>query len=193
MILLVGLGNPGAEYKHTRHNAGFKALDAITGHYGFSKAQKKFHGELSEGEVARQKLLALKPMTMMNRSGVAVQEAVRFFKIPLSNVIVFYDELDLVPGKVRVKIGGSDGGHNGIKSLDSHVSKEYVRVRIGIGHPGHKDQVHDYVLSNFSKPEKAINEATCAAIVEALPLLLKEDREGFMTKVALLAPVEKNK
>ncbi|MHC5652537.1 aminoacyl-tRNA hydrolase [Stappia sp. ICDLI1TA098] len=152
MRLIVGLGNPGAKYSRNRHNIGFLAVDAIHEHNaGFSPWRGRFHAEVSEGLLAGEKVLLMKPQTFMNDSGRAVGEAARFFKISPADVLVLYDELDLVPGKVRVKTGGGSGGHNGIRSIDAHLGKDYVRVRLGIGHPGHKDRVIGYVLGDFAK------------------------------------------
>lgn len=186
MLLIIGLGNPGKEYKETRHNAGFLAIDEIAEKFSFSAPQSKFHGEFLQGEVGDTKICALKPQTFMNKSGISVSEAANFYKIKPENVIVFYDELDLVPGKLRVKQGGGAGGHNGIKSIDSHLGNNYWRVRIGIGHPGDKDMVSKYVLSKFTNKEKEVINSSINALAEAFPLLAEGETEKFMTKVALL-------
>ncbi len=185
MLLIVGLGNPGAEYKDTRHNVGFMAVDEIADKYSLSGPKKRFHGQVYEGEIGDTKVLVLKPQTFMNKSGSSVAEAASFYKVPTENVIVFYDELDLIPGKLRVKKAGSDGGHNGIKSLDSHIGKDYWRVRVGIGHPGHKDAVTGYVLSKFKSGDKKIIKSVIGGIAEAFPLLAEGEKDKFMTKVAL--------
>lgn len=188
MLLLVGLGNPGRDYAGHRHNIGFMALDHLARAYGFPSFREKFQGELAEGEVAGEKALAFKPKTYMNESGRAVGEAARFFKIPPERIFVFYDELDLSPGKVRVKFGGGAAGHNGIRSIDSHLGPDFWRIRLGIGHPGHRDKVTGHVLKNFAKEDKVWLDSLLDALAENLPLLAAGDGEGFMTKVALLAP-----
>lgn len=152
-LLLVGLGNPGAEYAAHRHNAGFMVLDAIAQAHGFPAWKKKFSGLYAE----RDGVVLLKPLTFMNLSGQSVGEAARFYKVQPERIVVFHDELDVAPGDVRIKQGGGSAGHNGLKSLTAHLGgPDYWRVRIGIGHPGHRDQVSDYVLSNFSKADKAL-------------------------------------
>src|SRR5579859_1600867 len=154
MRLLVGLGNPGTAYSRNRHNIGFMAADEIVRRHGFSGWRSKFQGECAEGNIDGEKTVVLKPHTFMNLSGQAVGAAVHFHKIPSENVIVFYDELDLAPGKIRIKKGGGSGGHNGIKSLDSHIGQDYWRVRLGIGHPGDKNLVSPYVLGDFFKADQ---------------------------------------
>ncbi|HTI85891.1 MAG TPA: aminoacyl-tRNA hydrolase [Alphaproteobacteria bacterium] len=185
MRLVVGLGNPGSEYAHQRHNVGFMAVDAIARIHGISTWRKRFAGESAEGSIAGAKVLLLKPLTYMNDSGRAVQDAARFYKIGPEDVIVLHDELDLVPGKVRVKRGGGAAGHNGLRSTDAAIGPDYLRVRIGIGHPGDKSRVTPYVLSNFAKAERPMVDAVDDAIAEAFPLLLKGDEAGFMNRVAL--------
>ncbi len=184
MYLLIGLGNPGKEYENTRHNIGFMVVDEIIRHYGFFSPKMKFHGLLADGKIADEKVIILKPQTFMNRSGISVAEAVKFYKIPPENIIVLYDELDLIPAKVRVKTGGGSGGHNGIKDIDSHIGKGYKRVRIGIGHPGDKDMVSGYVLHKFSKDEKPAMDEVICSIAEYMPELIKGDDDLFMTRVA---------
>ncbi|MBL6936055.1 MAG: aminoacyl-tRNA hydrolase [Alphaproteobacteria bacterium] len=188
MLLLVGLGNPGRDYAGNRHNIGFMALDRMAGVHGFSPFREKFQGELSQGEIAQEKALAFRPLTYMNDSGRAVGEAARFFKVPPERIFVFYDELDLAPGKLRVKFGGGAAGHNGIRSIDSHLGPDFWRIRLGIGHPGHRDKVTGHVLKDFAKQDKAWLDPLLDAIAEALPLLVAGEEESFMTKVALLAP-----
>ncbi len=185
VLLVVGLGNPEPQHANTRHNAGFMAADLIAEQYGFSAFKQKFDGLVADGRIGEQKILLLKPMTYMNLSGKSVRQALQFYKIPLSQVIVIYDELDLLPGKVRVKTGGGSGGHNGIKDIDSHIGKEYHRVRVGIGHPGHKDQVSNYVLKPPKKEEKIAIDEALHALVQHFPLMLAGDAEAFMSKVAL--------
>ena len=190
MLLLVGLGNPGRDYAGHRHNVGFMALDAIASRYRFSPWTKKFKGEVAEGTLdtpnGRVKVLALKPQTFMNLSGESVQAAAQFYKIPLSDIAVLYDELDLAAGKIRVKTGGGAAGHNGIRSIASLMGPEFRRVRIGIAHPGDKSRVTGHVLGNFSKDDKAWLDPTLDAIAEAAPLLAAGDGAGFMNRIAVL-------
>ncbi|MCW5749217.1 MAG: aminoacyl-tRNA hydrolase [Alphaproteobacteria bacterium] len=190
MLLLVGLGNPGPKHAAQRHNVGFMAVDLIVRRHGFSAWRKRFQGEAAEGSLGGRRALALKPMTYMNDSGQSVGEAVRFHKLALGDVVVFHDELDLAPGKVRVKTGGGAGGHNGVRDIDAHLGVDYRRVRIGIGHPGHKDLVYGYVLQDFSKAEREdwLPKVLDAIATEA-PLLAggsKTDDERFMSRVAFL-------
>jgi len=184
MKLLVGLGNPGAQYAFNRHNVGFMAVDAIHGVDNFAAWRKRFQGWTAEGLLGGEKTLLLKPETYMNESGRAVGEAVRFFKIPISDVIVFHDELDLAPEKVRVKTGGGVAGHNGLKSITSHIGNDYVRVRIGIGHPGAKERVHGHVMGDFAKAEHPWLEEELAAIANAAPYLVEGAYDKFQTAVA---------
>jgi len=188
MLILAGLGNPGAQYQNNRHNAGFMAADAIARRHSFSPWTKKFQGLVAEGTLGDEKVLLIKPQTFMNLSGQSVGEAMRFYKLSPSDVAVLYDELDLAPGKVRVKVGGGAGGHNGIRSLDQHIGNAYRRVRIGIGHPGVKELVHGYVLGDFAKADQAWLEPLMDAIGENAPLLAKGDDNSFMNKLALTVP-----
>ncbi len=185
MLLIAGLGNPGPKYAGNRHNIGFMAADEIVRRHNFSPWQKKFSGLVSEGMLDGEKAIVLKPQTFMNNSGQAVGEALRFYKLELNNLVVIYDELDLFPGKLRVKSGGGSGGHNGIKSIDAHCGKEYRRVRVGIGHPGAKELVLNYVLGDFSKADHEWLDPMLEAIADASPLLAKSDDSGFMNKVAV--------
>jgi PTH1 family peptidyl-tRNA hydrolase len=185
MLLLAGLGNPGPKHADNRHNIGFMAADAIARRHSFSPWSKKFQGLLAEGTLAGEKTLLLKPQTFMNLSGQSVGEAMRFYKLDPSSLIVFYDELDLAPGKVRVKTGGGAGGHNGIRSIDQHVGKEYRRVRIGIGHPGAKPMVHGHVLGDFAKADDEWLEPLLSSIADNAPLLVKDDGSSFMNRVTL--------
>jgi PTH1 family peptidyl-tRNA hydrolase len=185
MLLLAGLGNPGPKHAGNRHNIGFMAADAIARRHSFSPWSKKFQGLLAEGTLAGEKTLLLKPQTFMNLSGQSVGEAMRFYKLDPSSLIVFYDELDLAPGKVRVKTGGGAGGHNGIRSIDQHVGKEYRRVRIGIGHPGAKPMVHGHVLGDFAKADSEWLEPLLSSIADNAPLLVKDDGSSFMNRVTL--------
>jgi PTH1 family peptidyl-tRNA hydrolase len=189
MILLVGLGNPGPRYEKTRHNFGFLVVDAICTSHGFSAARSKFQGEIAEGflptQAGRIKTLALKPMTFMNDSGQSVAEAVHYFDVSLDDVIVFHDELDLAAGKVRVKKGGGLAGHNGLKSIDAHLSPNFRRVRLGIGHPGDKAAVLGYALKNFTKSDWEWVDPLIEAIVESAPFLAAHEDATFMNRVHL--------
>ena len=192
MLLLVGLGNPGTEYALNRHNLGFLVLDAIVEDYAFSPWRTKFQAWVSEGKLGGEKVFALKPQTFMNRSGEAVSAAVRFFKLESSDVLVVHDELDLAPGKVRVKNGGGTAGHNGLKDIGSHITPDFRRVRIGIGHPGSKDRVHRHILGNFSMEEQEWVADVVGAIVSSAPLLAQGEDARFMSDVALkMAPQDK--
>lgn len=185
MLLLVGLGNPGPRYAGHRHNVGFMAVDEIVRRRVFSPWRARFNGEVAEGHLGGERTLALKPMTFMNESSRAVGEAVRFLKIPLDRIVVFHDELDIAPGRVRMKKGGGAGGHNGLRDIDAHVGNDYRRVRIGIGHPGHKDRVIGHVLSDFHKSEQGWLEPLLDALAEAAPLLAQDQDAAFMSRVAL--------
>ena len=185
-LLIVGLGNPGAQYSRNRHNAGFIIADELHAHYRFGPWRAKFDGMLAEGTLSGRKTYLLKPMTYMNDSGVSVGPALRFFKLPLSALVVIHDEIDLAPGKVKAKAGGGDAGQNGLRSITATLGADYRRVRIGIGHPGHKDLVAPYVLQNFSKDDIAWLKPLADAVVDAAPLLAEDDDAGFMSKVALL-------
>ena len=185
MHLLVGLGNPGPKYRGNRHNIGFMAVDEIVRRHGFSPWRKRFHGEVSEGQSGGEKLLVLKPMTFMNESGRAAGDAMRFYDIDPARVIVLYDELDLEPGKLRVKLGGGAAGHNGIRSMIAHVGPHFQRVRLGIGHPGDKALVYPHVLSDFAKADKAWLEPLIEAVADYIPLLVKGEEGSFQNKVHL--------
>jgi PTH1 family peptidyl-tRNA hydrolase len=185
MLLIAGLGNPGPNHENNRHNVGFMAADAIHRRHSFSSWSRKFQGLLSEGNLGGEKILLLKPQTFMNLSGQSVGEAMRFYKLEPAQLIVFYDELDLAPGKIRVKTGGGSGGHNGIRSIDQHVGQDYRRVRIGIGHPGAKAMVHNYVLGDFAKADQEWLDVLLDAIADAVPLLAKGEDSSFMNRVTL--------
>ena len=185
MIVFAGLGNPGPSYAHNRHNVGFMAADEIARRHGFSPWTKKFQGLIAEGTIAGEKVVLLKPSTFMNQSGQSVGEALRFYKLPLSALTVFHDELDLVQAKVRVKVGGGNGGHNGLRSIDAHCGKDYRRVRIGIGHPGPKEMVYGHVLGDFSKADREWLDSLIAAMADHVELLVKGDDNGFMNKAVL--------
>lgn len=185
MFLVAGLGNPGSKYAGNRHNIGFMAVDEIVRRHGFSSWRKKFQGEASEGSLAGEKLLLLKPQTFMNESGRSVGEAMRFHDIDPSRLIVIYDELDLAEGKVRVKLGGGAAGHNGIRSIIAHCGPHFVRVRLGIGHPGDKNLVHPHVLSDFGKADQAWLAPLIEGVAEHLPLLIAGQEANFQSKVHL--------
>jgi peptidyl-tRNA hydrolase, PTH1 family len=192
MLLIAGLGNPGPKYAGNRHNIGFMAVDEIARLHRFGPWKKKFQAELAEGLIAGVKCLALKPQTFMNESGRAVGEAAGFYKLAPAAIVVFYDELDLAPGRVRMKTGGGAAGHNGIRSIiASPIGDGFRRARLGIGHPGHKDQVHGYVLSDFAIADQAWVEALCQACAKAAPLLTTGEDEKFQAEVLRLAPAEK--
>ncbi len=187
MLLLVGLGNPGPRHAKNRHNIGFMAVDEIVRRHGFGPWRARFRGRIAEGRIAGEKVLALEPDTYMNESGRTVGKAVRFYKLePETQVIVIYDEIDLKPGKVRVKLGGGAGGHNGIRSIDNHIGRDYRRVRLGVGHPGDKDLVHGYVLQDFAKVETAERDKLIEAVAVELPRLIEGDDGGFMSRLALI-------
>jgi peptidyl-tRNA hydrolase, PTH1 family len=186
MKLFAGLGNPGPEYALNRHNVGFMAVDAIAAAHGFSAWRNRFSGLAAEGRLGSEQVLLLKPQTYMNRSGNSVGEAARFYKLELENVVIFHDELDLPLGKLRVKTGGGVAGHNGLKSISAHIGNDYVRARVGIGHPGQREKVAKYVLSDFPKAERPLLEAMLGAIADAAPLLTEETPAKFQTRVAHL-------
>lgn len=185
MQLWVGLGNPGAQYAMHRHNVGFMALDAIAACHAFGAIAKKFHGWLQEGRLGGERILLLKPATFMNDSGRSVGEALRFYKLDLAALTVFHDELDLAPFKVKVKTGGGTAGHNGLRSIDQHVGPDFRRVRIGIGHPGHRDRVTGHVLGNYAKSEIEPLSDLLGAIAAESPWLAAGDDARFMNDVAL--------
>jgi PTH1 family peptidyl-tRNA hydrolase len=192
MHLLVGLGNPGGEYLLNRHNIGFAAVEAIKDQHGFEPWHKNrsFEGIVSEGRIANTQTLLLQPQTYMNESGRAVQRITHFYKLLVSDVTVFHDELDLPPGKVRVKIGGTDAGHNGLRSLSQVIGSNYRRVRIGVGHPGAKDLVQHYVLSDFSRDERPLFKALIDVLAKNVELLLRGEDASFQNKVHLAMAVK---
>jgi PTH1 family peptidyl-tRNA hydrolase len=185
MRLFVGLGNPGTKYAHNRHNIGFMAVDEIARRHGFALWRRRFQGETSEGTLDGERVVLLRPTTFMNESGRAVQEASSFFKLGESEITVFQDELELPPGKVRVKVGGGIAGHNGLRSISAHVGNEYRRVRLGIGHPGVKELVHSHVLSDFAKSDRPWVEALCEAVADNAGLLVARRDSTFQNKVHL--------
>ncbi|MFQ5346617.1 MAG: aminoacyl-tRNA hydrolase [Rhodothalassiaceae bacterium] len=184
MFLFAGLGNPGASYAGHRHNFGFMVADAIARQHGFSAERNRFSGLLREGRIGEKKVLVLKPQTFMNESGQSVGAAARYYDLAPRDVIVFHDELDLALGKLRVKEGGGHGGHNGVRSLIAHLGPYFVRVRLGIGHPGDRDRVTPYVLSDFAAAERPLVDEVCDAVAAAAPWLVLRDWPRFMTEVA---------
>ena len=186
MQLVVGLGNPGPKHKNNRHNIGFMAADAIVRRHGLSAPRAKFQGDVSEGQIAGERVIVLKPATYMNESGRAVGEAVRFYKLTPADVIVIYDEIDLAAAKVRVKQGGGNAGHNGLRSIDAHLSdKDYWRVRLGVGHPGDKARVKHYVLGDFANADQDWLARELAAVAAELPVLFEGRASDFMSRVAM--------
>lgn len=185
MKLFVGLGNPGAKYAGNRHNIGFMAMDRIASDHGFSPWRSKFQGSMTEGRLGSEKIILLKPETFMNLSGQSVGEVMRFYKLDPSDVVVFHDELDLVPGKCRVKIGGGHAGHNGLRSIHQHITEAYQRVRLGIGHPGHKDRVAGYVLQDFAKTDQDWLDDLLRGISDGAMALAEGKPPEFMNAVAL--------
>jgi PTH1 family peptidyl-tRNA hydrolase len=184
MKLFVGLGNPGGQYAFNRHNVGFMAVDVMAAAHGFSPWRKRFQGLTCEGRLGGEQVLLLKPQTFMNESGRSAGEAARFYKVPVGDIVVFHDELDLAPGKVRVKIGGGVAGHNGLKSLTAHLGNDYMRVRIGIGHPGHRERVIGHVMRDFAKADMEWLEPVLDAMSDAAPVLAKGEKDRFQTQVA---------
>ena len=185
MRLFVGLGNPGAKYAHNRHNIGFMAVDEIARRHGFAPWRRRVQGETAEGMLDHERVILLRPATFMNDSGRAVQEAANFFKLAAGEITVFQDELELPPAKLRVKVGGGIAGHNGLRSISSHIGNEYRRVRLGIGHPGIKELVHSYVLSDFAKDDRPWVEALCLAIADNAGRLATDRDSTFQNKVHL--------
>ena len=185
MLLFVGLGNPGARYAGNRHNIGFMAVEAIAKRHGFAPWRRRFQGVTTEGNIDGKKVLLLLPGTFMNESGRAVAEAANFYKIGLQDIVVLHDELELPPGKVRIKAGGGNAGHNGLRSVSEHMSNDYRRMRIGIGHPGAKELVHSYVLSDFAKAERPWVETLCDAVADNAGLLARNQDSSFQNKIHL--------
>ncbi len=184
--LLVGLGNPGSRYAATRHNIGFMAVDAVAQLYRFPSFRSKFQGTITEGNIGDAKVMLLKPETYMNLSGDSVGAAVRFYKILPEEIAVLHDDIDLPDGKLRVKLGGGHGGHNGLRSIDAAIGQNYWRVRLGVGHPGQRELVESYVLQNFPAEEKTWLDPLIDAVAEAIPMLVNHNAQRFMTTVALI-------
>jgi len=186
VLLLVGLGNPGPKYEENRHNIGFMAADEITRRHGFAPYRARFQSLTAEGVLDGVKTMIVKPTTFMNESGRAVGKAMRYYKLAPSDVMVIHDELDLATGKIRVKTGGGNAGHNGLRSIEAHIGNGFHRLRLGIGHPGDKSRVHGYVLSDFAKTESAYVGEIIDAIARSVALLVTDGHGAFMTRVALL-------
>ena len=183
MLLLVGLGNPSPNNTNNRHNVGFLVIDAINIKFKLSKQKPKFKGLLTTGQIDEQKVYAIKPLTFMNSSGICIKELIEYFKIEAKNVFVFHDDMDIDSGKIKVKFGGSNAGHNGIESIDKNIGKHYTRIRIGIGHPKNSTTEAEHVLDNFSHSEKQSVEDITTSIIESLPILIKKDLDLFSSKV----------
>ncbi|WP_417675465.1 aminoacyl-tRNA hydrolase [Pseudodonghicola sp.] len=185
MQLFVGLGNPGAQYAHTRHNIGFMAVDRIASDHGFGPWKAKFQGQIAEGRLGGDKVMLLKPETFMNLSGQSVGEAMRFYKLTPADVTVFHDELDLAPGKLKLKQGGGHAGHNGLRSIHAHIGEDYRRIRLGIGHPGRKEAVAGYVLHDFAKAEEEWLDNLLRGLSDGADALARGEGAKFSTAVAL--------
>jgi PTH1 family peptidyl-tRNA hydrolase len=191
MLILAGLGNPGAKYAHNRHNLGMLALNAIAGRWKITPERSRFQSLAAEGPVEGVRVLLLKPQTFYNDAGRAVAEAMKFYKLTPAEVIVFYDEIDLAPGRFRMKTGGGAAGNNGIRSITAHIGPDFRRARMGTGHPGHKDRVMGHVLSDFHKADHEWVNTLCNACADALPLLLAGEDEKYQAEVMRLAPAGK--
>ena len=185
MKLFVGLGNPGAKYAGNRHNIGFMALDRIAADHGFTPWRRAYQGQVSEGRLGGEKVVLLKPETFMNLSGQSVRAAADFYKLGVGDITVFHDELDLAPGKLRAKQGGGHAGHNGLRSIHAHMTEHYARIRMGIGHPGHKDAVADYVLHDFAKADQDWLDDVLRGVSDGAPLLAEGEAAKFLNAVAL--------
>lgn len=193
MLLFVGLGNPGTKYEDNRHNIGFMAVDEIILRHNFSEPKMKYQGAIYEGRLGTEKVLILKPLTFMNLSGKSVAQVANFYKIPSENIFVFYDELDLDPGKIKFKTGGGNAGHNGLRSLDQYINKNYHRIRLGIGHPGDKSRVHSHVLGDFNRDDEKWLEPLLDAVGQAAVKLTSGNGIDFMNKVGLILKPNNNK
>ncbi|MCO4796777.1 aminoacyl-tRNA hydrolase [Amylibacter sp.] len=193
MKLFVGLGNPGKKYTNNRHNIGFMALNQIANDHSFSPWKNKFQGQITDGKLGDEKVILLKPETFMNLSGQSVSETIKFYKIKIEDIIVFHDELDLAPAKLRVKISGGHAGHNGLRSIHQHIGADYHRVRMGIGHPGHKDRVANYVLSDFAKNDQNWLQDLLFGISDGAIYLVNNDAGKFMNAVAMRTVPQREK
>lgn len=186
MLLFVGLGNPGKKYNNNRHNIGFMAVDDIIHRHNFSEGKSKFQGFIYDGKLENEKALILKPLTFMNLSGKSVAEAARFYKIPTENIFVFHDELDMPSGKIKFKTGGGNAGHNGLRSIDQYLGKNYHRIRMGIGHPGDKEMVHGHVLGNFSKTDQLWLDPLLDAVGRSAIKLISGNGVDFLNEIGLI-------
>jgi PTH1 family peptidyl-tRNA hydrolase len=184
MLLVVGLGNPGPGYARHRHNIGYMAVDEIAHRHGFAPFRARFEGLVAEGKIDGTRAICLKPTTYMNASGRSVAAAARYYKLPLERIVVIHDEVDLSPGRIKVKRGGGSAGHNGLRSIDDHLGADYWRVRLGVGHPGHKDLVADYVLHDFAKVDRAWLVPLLDAVAEHFPQLARGQTAAFLNQVA---------
>ena len=194
MKLFVGLGNPGAKYARNRHNIGFMAVERIAEDHGFGPWKSKFQGQISDGRLGSEKIVLLKPETFMNLSGQSVGEAMRFYKLDSTDVTVFHDEIDLAPAKIRCKAGGGHAGHNGLRSIHQHIGPHYDRVRLGVGHPGHKDKVPSYVLHDFAKADQDWLDDVIRGVADGAPYLADGDTGRFLNEVSLrVAPARSSK
>jgi len=193
MKLFVGLGNPGKKYTNNRHNIGFMALNQIANDHSFSPWKNKFQGQITDGKLGDEKVILLKPETFMNLSGQSVSETIKFYKIKIEDIIVFHDELDLAPAKLRVKISGGHAGHNGLRSIHQHIGADYHRVRMGVGHPGHKDRVANYVLSDFAKNDQNWLQDLLFGISDGAIYLVNNDAGKFMNAVAMRTVPQREK
>ena len=193
MKLFVGLGNPGKKYTNNRHNIGFMALNQIANDHSFSPWKNKFQGQITDGKLGDEKVILLKPETFMNLSGQSVSETIKFYKIKIEDIIVFHDELDLAPAKLRVKISGGHAGHNGLRSIHQHIGADYHRVRMGIGHPGHKDRVANYVLSDFAKNDQNWLQDLLFGISDGAIYLANNDAGKFVNAVAMRTVPQREK
>ena len=193
MKLFVGLGNPGKKYTNNRHNIGFMALNQIASDHSFSPWKNKFQGQITDGKLGDEKVILLKPETFMNLSGQSVSETIKFYKIKIEDIIVFHDELDLAPAKLRVKISGGHAGHNGLRSIHQHIGADYHRVRMGVGHPGHKDRVANYVLSDFAKNDQNWLQDLLFGISDGAIYLVNNDAGKFMNAVAMRTVPQREK
>lgn len=192
MLILAGLGNPGSKHEHQRHNIGFMAVDAFARRWSFPAFRSRFQGQAAEGTIDGEKVLLLKPQTYMNESGRSIGEALKFYKGAPMDVVVFYDELDMAPGRFRMKTGGGAAGHNGVRSTIAHIGADFRRARMGIGHPGHKDRVLGHVLSDFHKVDQPWLKALNEALADAAPFLVKGEDERYQAEVMRLAPADKS-
>ena len=194
MLIWVGLGNPCKKHEKQRHNVGFMAVDEIASEYSFGSWREKMNAHIAEGEISGQKIILVKPQTFMNRSGISVSQISKFYKISKTSIYVFYDDIDLKSGQIKVKIGGGHGGHNGLRDIDQHIGKEYWRIRIGIGRPHEKALVHNWVLNDFSLEERrSWLDLLLRAIAMEAPILAEQQQEKFMSRVALRAPAQMQK